>query len=263
MRVAIITPFHSEPEAWLAQCHRSVLEQTVPCDHFMVGDGTTVEPPPTALHIALPRNVADFGDTPRAIGSLYAAGLGYDAVLYLDADNWFHPTHVESILQTRTATGADIVSSRRMFVRLDGSPMATCTTSDGERFCDTNCLAVFRPAFEVLAQWALMDPALHPIDDRVIWRFILDRGFSRAHTGKASVFYRATHAGFYLDLGESPPPEAKQSVRTIGAALQKWADMGFRLPLTWGYVRRRQGSDADPGGRPPGNRSARLDTRLE
>jgi len=89
-------------------------------------------------------------------------------VLYLDADNRLDPNHVESILAKHREPRADIVTSRRALMGIDGSYLAICLSSDGEQFCDTNCLAVFRPAFAVFAQWSLMDPLLHAIDDRVI-----------------------------------------------------------------------------------------------
>lgn len=236
MRVAVITPFHSESTEWLEQCHASVMGQSVACTHIMIGDASNVRPPSTALHIPLPKNVGDYGDTPRCIGSFYAAGLGYDVVMYLDGDNWFHPSHVETILSARDKTSASIVTSRRILVRLDGSPMAECLGSDGQQFCDTNCLAVFRPAFSVFAVWSLMHPSLHPIDDRVIWKFILDSKFDRADTGVPTVYYRATHASFYRDLKEEAPHGAKKST-SIAMAVAQWRSMGHELPITWAYRR--------------------------
>lgn len=246
IRVAIVTPFHAEPAHWLSQCHESVRAQSVPCEHIMVGDGARVKPPSTALHIPLPRGVSDYGDTPRSVGSMYAAGLGYDAVLYLDADNWIHPDHVKSILRKHLETGAVIVTTRRSFVDLDGRHMAVCAASDGEQFCDTNCLSVFRPAYDVLSRWALMSHALHAIDDRVVWRYVLDQGFSRAHTGLATAYYRATHAGFYNDIGRPVPPGVKSGSNAIGEAVQAWRRMGFELPVRWGYILRPQPADGQP-----------------
>ena len=39
MRVAVITPYYKEPEAWLARCLTSVREQSYPVTHFVVADG--------------------------------------------------------------------------------------------------------------------------------------------------------------------------------------------------------------------------------
>src|SRR5271165_1713961 len=119
-RVAVVTPFCDEPIEWLAQAQQSIVEQTYPCDHILVGDAASVVPPLPAMVINLPTGVRDFGDTPRAIGSLYAAGLGYDAIAYLDADNWYYPDHISTLVGLHFQTNAAVVTSYRVLVRLDG-----------------------------------------------------------------------------------------------------------------------------------------------
>ena len=39
MKIAVITPTHGTPAAWLEQCLLSVARQTVPAAHFLVCDG--------------------------------------------------------------------------------------------------------------------------------------------------------------------------------------------------------------------------------
>jgi hypothetical protein len=190
--------------------------------------------------VTLPRGIADYGDTPRAIGSLYAAGLGFDAVTYLDADNWYHPRHIESLVQLAAQGPAAIVTSRREFRHLEtGEFMAECLTSDGEQFCDTNCLLLTRAAFSLLANWALMEPDFHIIDDRVIWHHVLASGLPRTHTGLASLAYRTTHAGIYHDLKRPIPPGAKNVDMQL--AIKKWLAQGRpTLQLRWAYLLRRR-----------------------
>ena len=106
MRVAVITPYHAEPDAYLEACHASVASQSFGCTHFMVSDG---RPAPRVdgfdcQHIRLPRAHADYGCTPRGIGSISAIGQGFDAICYLDADNWVTDDHVE--VHRRTAAPA-------------------------------------------------------------------------------------------------------------------------------------------------------------
>lgn len=235
MKVAVITPFHSEPLEWLFQCHNSVLQQSHPCDHIMVGDASKRVPPSTAIHVPLPKNVANYGDTPRAVGVVYAAGLGYDAICFLDGDNWLDTHHVADIVKKHVETAAAVVTSERLLVRLDGSIMARCAASDGNQFSDTNCLAVFRSAFPNMVTWGFIHPDLHPIGDQVVWKHILDSGLSRAHTGKASVFYRASSSGYYRDLSEPVPNEVKDAMPPINKAFKSWAAQGVRLPIRWGY----------------------------
>ena len=231
MKVAVITPFCNEPPHWIEECRASVARQSVKCDHFFVGDAPKAEVPlsiaSAAYVILLPANVNDFGDTPRAVGSMYVAGLGYDAIAFLDADNMHESSHIETLLGLCIESGASVVTSRRKFVRIDGSYMAECLTSDGQTFCDANCLFVTRKAFHLMAYWALMNRDYHAIDDRVMWHIIRRSSVSIAHTGQATVLYRATHAGFYKDLSEPPPVGVKDSTTNkIPSALARWEQAG-------------------------------------
>jgi hypothetical protein len=109
MRVAVVTPYFREPLDWLRQCHASVRAQTHACTHVMVADGhpqSEVAGWPGLRHIALPTSHGDYGDTPRAIGSIEAIGAGFDAIAYLDADNAYAPDHIESLVELQRRTGA-------------------------------------------------------------------------------------------------------------------------------------------------------------
>lgn len=203
LRVAVVTPFHREPAAWLDACQRSVASQTHTCTHILVGDAATVQPPLPALVIPLPQGVKDRGDTPRAVGAMYAAGLGFDAIAFLDAGNTFDADHIARLVALQQQTGAVVLSARRRFASPDGQPMAECQSSDGEQFCDTNCLMVMRPAFAQMAQWAVMDPARHATDDPAIWHTLKAAGHARAHSPVVSVSCRVAQAA---PVGPMPTP---------------------------------------------------------
>lgn len=211
LKVAIVTPYFRTPPAWIDRCHESVRAQTYPCTHVLVADGEALDSVAShdAIHLALPSNVGDYGDTPRALGSIYAAGLGFDAVAYLDADNWYAPTHIESLVDLHRRTGAVVCTSGRELYTLSGEPMGVDEENDGESFVDTSCLFVTREAFDVFPVWAAMSPQLHALDDRVIWAEILDRGFSRAHTGQPTAGYRTGFRFHYERFGVEVPPDAK------------------------------------------------------
>ncbi|MEI9963395.1 MAG: glycosyltransferase [Caulobacteraceae bacterium] len=108
LRVAVVTPYFKEPLELLRQCHLSVARQTYPCLHVMVADGF----PQAALdgwqidHLTLPRPHGDIGSTPRLVGCYHAIGLGFDAVAFLDADNWYREDHVETLVRLHERTGA-------------------------------------------------------------------------------------------------------------------------------------------------------------
>src|SRR5262245_29299152 len=97
-RVAVVTPYYQEKLEVLRDCLASVAKQTFRCDHFVVADGHPQELVTPAEHIILPRAHHDNGNTARAIGSLSAMNQDYDAVAYLDADNWYYPNHIESMV---------------------------------------------------------------------------------------------------------------------------------------------------------------------
>jgi starch synthase len=239
LRVAVVTPFHREPTAWLEACQRSVARQTHACTHVLVGDAATVQPPLPALVIPLPQGAQDWGDTPRAVGAMYAAGLGFDAIAFLDADNTFDAEHIASLVALHQQTGAVVLSARRRLVSLDGQPMANCLSSDGEAFCDTNCLMVMRPAFAQMAQWAVMDPAFHAIDDRVIWHALKAAGHARAHSPVVSVSYRVSQPGIYRDLGWPLPEGVRDEADgRVAQAVAAWAAAGLpSVEVGWRYKR--------------------------
>src|SRR5439155_1872447 len=105
---------------------------------------------------------------------------GFDAVAFLDADNWIAPHHVEALLRLHVRTGAWVCSSARNLVRPDGSLLMRCPEVDGETFVDTNCLLFTRDAFDLAAMWGLMPREMAPICDRFIWRAALQRRYPRA-----------------------------------------------------------------------------------
>jgi hypothetical protein len=244
-KIAVVIPTYSEPWEVLRQAISSVsppkdLEVKV----ILVTDGPRELPhlDPAPLVLQLPKKTADYGDTPRALGSFYAAGLGFDAICYLDADNFYDPDHLESMLDSYKETQADVIVSGRKIVRLDGTYMATCLTCDGEKFADTNCLMLTRRAFHVLQYWSLMAPEYHAIDDRVIWYAIKSMGYKTAFTKKHTVNYRASYPGYYTDLGESPPLGVRiPDNNAIDIALKKWRQSGNpSLVLKWKYNKYRR-----------------------
>ena len=223
----MVTPYFDEGEDLLRQCHESVAAQTHPCLHVMVADGR-----PAALvdgwpvdHVRLPRPHADIGSTPRLIGACHAFGLGYDAIAFLDADNWYEPDHIQRLARLRAATGAAFLSSGRALRRLDGAPMGPCPSTDPERFVDTSCMMFAREAFSLLIHWVAMPPYAHLIGDRVMLHHVKASGVKRAHLGAPTVNYRCSKAGIYRQLGEPIPPGVTPPP-DYGEAHRRWVEEG-------------------------------------
>ncbi len=221
MKVAVITPYFKTPLKWLTECHASVRAQTHPCTHIIVADGQPYNEVDSwvAQHIKFPVNAADYGDTPRGTGSVVAIGQGFDAIACLDADNWYDPEHISTLVNMHKKTRAAVVTSARNLHRLDGTLLGKCYRVDGKSFVDTNCLLLTRAAFDIIKIWWRMDPRYHPIGDRVVWANIIRRNFSRSHSEKATVAYRTAFAFHYEHFGEKPPEGAK-SGRAVWEALK-------------------------------------------
>ncbi|MBL4720250.1 MAG: glycosyltransferase [Alphaproteobacteria bacterium] len=212
MKVAIITPYYQPLDAIFRQCVDSVAAQTYACDHILVSDGH-----PHALaaerglsEIRLPKAHGAGGNLPRCIGAAMAVNEGYEAIVFLDEDNWFTSDHVETMVRLHEETGAAICTAGRTIHRLDGSTMAlTDTWSDGVKNTDTSCMFITRPGFPLLPLWSLMAPQLGPICDRIYWSTIKGRALSTAQAATPTVRFRSLYKVHYDILGEPAPEGAK------------------------------------------------------
>lgn len=226
LRVAVITPYFGESIEILENCHRSVLNQSYPCIHFLISDGSPRAAEVQkwrAEHITLPRPHGDVGNTPRCVGSLVARNLDFDAIAYLDADNWYYPDHIESMVRLHRETGAAVCSATRNIHRLDGTMMYTDTfDSDGKQHVDTSCYFFARRAYGLLPLWGMMPHELGPIGDTMMWNVVLAQGLARAHHPPPTVAFRTQYKVHYARLGEQPPPDAKGPESTEAAV--KWWD---------------------------------------
>jgi hypothetical protein len=211
MQVAVITPYFKTSLEWLHQCHSSVKEQTHPCTHFIIADGIPYDEVDSweAQHIKLPVNTGDYGDTPRGVGSVVAIGQGFDAIAYLDADNWYSPEHISTLVQLHKQSGAAVVTSARNLHRLDGTLLGKCFEVDGKKFVDTSCLMLTRRAFDIIQAWWLMPPKYHAIDDRVVWSQIRKSNLRTIHSGNPTLAYRTAFSNHYRKFGEEPPAGTK------------------------------------------------------
>ena len=235
MQVGIVTPYYRETLDVLQKCHESVRSQTHACTHFMVADGF-----PRAeisgwevQHIVLARSHADVGNTPRAIGSLSAMNQGFDAIAYLDADNWYYPHHVEAMIQLHQQTGAAVCTTRRTIHRQDESLMFVDRECDGVIHVDSSCYFLTREAFRILPIWAMMPQQLGPIADHVMLDIIRSLGLRCAHNSDPTVAFRTQYAAHYEFAGETPPAGMKTIAESIGKAMQWWANLPDALRADW------------------------------
>jgi hypothetical protein len=219
-RVAIITPYWQEPRAVLERCIASVAAQSVAADHLLVADGAPqgwLDNAPVR-HLRLDRNHADFGNVARGVAALLAAGEGYDAIGFLDADNRIDPDHVALCLAAAQMGGdaPDCVIAQRRFELPDGTSVAA---AEEQGLIDTNCLFLLPGAFPVIARWALIPAPLSAIGDRVFHAALEAAGCRMAQTARASVTYVSRWLAHYRARGGSVPDDAREL--DIGA-IARW-----------------------------------------
>jgi hypothetical protein len=212
MKICVVTPYFQENAGWLLQAHASVKSQTMEARHILVCDGAAPAQIPEfhGTHIVLQRNYRDYGNTPRLIGCFNAiTSHDADAIAFLDADNWFYPDHLSYLSHIAAQTGLHAVCSARMLHRLDGTPMIKCPTVDGQKYIDTSCMLIYRPAFRYLISWALQAQDVAGQEtDQFLWRTIRDSGAPVAFVDRPSVAYRTRHRVHYEQANEVAPPDA-------------------------------------------------------
>lgn len=211
MKVAIITPYHSEPLGTIKRCHDSVRNQVgVHSRHMLVADGNPrVEIDGwDADHYRLPTRHDDAGATPRALGALSAFSLGYDAVMFLDADNWYYSNHAQVLMEILSDSGADAVIATRNIHKPDGTFMYTDRIeSNGENMIDTNTWLLTPKARDLLGKW-IVDPGQRLWSDRHFAKAMLDGGMRIARSHEPTVAYATKWAWHYQHAGMPIPADA-------------------------------------------------------
>jgi len=216
MKIAIITPYFKESLDILKQCHNSVLAQEISADHYFIADGF----PRSEInlwkvkHIILEKNHDDNGNTPRGIGSKTARELNYDFISYLDADNWFHKDHLESLINLYNNTKANICCSKRTFHHMNGEDLNISEVPEDKfEHVDTSCFLIHNLAFEVTKIWEKMPKILSPICDRIFYKsIVIHKKYSIAFSNLRTVAFRSQYLSHYKTAKQQPPENLKGSI---------------------------------------------------
>lgn len=207
-RVAVVTPYYKEPEAELRRMLDSVAAQTAACHHIVVSDGfpSDIARAPGVTHIALGAAHGDNGNTPRYVGALVALAKGYDAVAYLDADNWFEPRHIERLMARQHETGAGAVFSLRNIYLPDGTKVLKEEEMDVARLhADTSCMFITRGCEFAHHLWGQMPMEWGPVCDRVV--FVELTGHRVVWTKNRTMNFKSHYDGAYMAAGRPVPPD--------------------------------------------------------
>jgi glycosyltransferase involved in cell wall biosynthesis len=223
-RYAMVTPYFKEEKWLLERCIQSVRKQTVPTDLIVVADGFPqdwIDSEPVR-HIKLDRSHADYGNTPRTIGGLLAVSAGYEAIGFLDADNWLEPNHVASCVEASERNAeCDYVIARRNLCRPDGS-VIKFNDPPVQSFVDTNCFFLLPGAFHVIPHFSLTPIELSPICDRVFYTALKAKNLNVEVVAEKTVNYHCIWSYIYKLAGETPPPNAKGGIDYKG--MKQWLD---------------------------------------
>lgn len=211
MKVAMITPYYKESTAQLRRCHDSVLQQTYPgVTHIMIADG---EHHPWCdkqkmQHIVLPCSHGDAGATPRALAAISAFSQGYDAVGFIDADNWVDADHVETMVDALKSSAASVAVATRRLHGLDGNMLYVDTwESNGKDFTDTNCMFLTRATLHLMTGW-ITDPSQRLWSDRAFWDAVLRSELPVTICAKPTVAYVTKWAAHYVNAKVEPLPDS-------------------------------------------------------
>jgi len=211
MKVAVVTPYFREPLETLERCHRSVLAQTHAATHLMIADG---HPQPAVdgwdvRHTRLPLAHADAGNTARGVGGALAFAEGFDAVCYLDADNWYAEDHVASLVELCSRHPLKVAISSRQIVLSTGEAYTGPDTEVAERrHVDTSCVMVTAGAAILAPVWSMIPVDMAPIGDRIFLQAVRHHRASHGWTGRKTLFYESRWERHFRAMGRTPPADA-------------------------------------------------------
>lgn len=214
-RIAVITPYYDENPSILAKCISSVSEQTKNCDHFMIADGlpqSWINDVQNIRHLVLDKPHGNNGNTPRGLGSYIAKCEGYDAITFLDADNWYEKNHIEHCLEVleNNDKKIDCIIGRRIIRGFDGTILEKHVPEPGH--IDTSEFFLLKSAFHLLPYWINMPNEFGPICDRIFSFIVFKKKLKLAYTEKPTVNFLMRYAGVYKSEGLVVPSEANHKI---------------------------------------------------
>ena len=199
MRVMVITPTTGKDT--LKDAVNSVIEQTIPTEHFLVADGLDAANNEyfyaSAKRMILPENVGGNGWYGHRVYAAMPLMVNADYILFLDEDNWFEPNHVETMINKIKSKDLMWSYSLRRIVDERGKYVSDDDCESLGRypafydhllnFVDTNCYCFKREYLVSIAhafygQWGA---------DRQFYKAAASALPSFGCTGEATVNYRA------------------------------------------------------------------------
>lgn len=212
MKIAVITPYYDENIGTLLRSSDSVTSARHDVCQIFVNDGgsphSDIDSWTNTQHIVLPIRHNDAGATPRSIGALSAFSQGFDAVSFLDADNFYDFDHIDSMAEIQEFVKPDVISATRNICTQTGEILfVDYLESNGQDFCDTNCMWLTKKCMPFLSEWIV--PAADRLwSDRLFWTALTRSNLVRYHNTLPTVNYCSRWAAHYQTAGIDPPAES-------------------------------------------------------
>jgi len=213
-KFSVITPYYKEERHVIERAIASVKNQSetdLSVRHYLVADGFPIEiQNEKIVHLALPINHSDYGDTPRMMGATLAIRQGCYGLMFLDADNTLCTSHIETVYEAHQKTSADIIVCRRNIFSIDGKKLAYPNDDKTLKHVDTGCLVFFREAVYDALEWIKIPKEYSVIGDRYFWKMIQSKNRRIAVLQKSTVNYTSLFASHYLSSGIPAPEGSKE-----------------------------------------------------
>ena len=157
-------------------------------------------------HIKLDRAHGDNGNTPRGIGSMLAVCDNFDAIMYLDADNWLEKDHAEQYLNCLINSGLEINEVGYIVgKRLNRGPKNEILKYKDEiGHYDTSEFMLLRNCFDLIRYWSLMPKQFGPICDRILNFKSSSSEAKYLEVEKPTINFLMRYAGPYELAGQKP-----------------------------------------------------------
>lgn len=216
-QAAIITPYYKEDAATLERCCASVREQSHHnVVHYLIADGfpqaALAEAKGRVRHITLPLGHNDNGNTPRGVGALCALNEGADVVCFLDADNFYGPEHVASVLKTFAEHRCDAVfSSRYIFPKGHPDKLMLSPEDEAQALVDTSCISLAKSAAFLFPAWALIPRSLSTVCDLVFLFLIRHHQLKYTWNREFTVYFESNYSGTFEHFN-LPVPEQTHDI---------------------------------------------------
>jgi hypothetical protein len=209
MKIAVVTPYYQEDIGSIYRCYNSAVSIQHGVTHILVSDGhkvySEINSWSRAQHMVLSANHADAGATPRALAAMSAFSQEFDAVAFLDADNFYEPDHIDAMVAAHQQQQVDVVAATRNICTTKGQFLyVDRIESTGIDFCDTNCMFLTRKTLPYLFNW-IVDSKLRLWSDRLFWQSLRNNNLKIGYCIRPTVNYCSRWAWHYQQAGVEPP----------------------------------------------------------